>query len=351
MPSSADKNDRENEAVAKVRTKAVTPIAQIDYRSGQMPKWVKEAIEEQYNIESEDAKSAGSLGFMARVLVLATMPYKDPKADVFKRQNGNFSLRIVAGFDGGIPYGIYPRLLMSWVATEAVRTQSPVIELGDSLSQFLRDVIEVRSRGGGARGTGTRVTEQMKRLFGSLITAQYSGDQNGQGFRLNNVLIADQLDLAAGFEKALTDSLDLDTEIQKDSLWIPQKRELAGSWESEVHLSKNFFEECITKPVPVDLRAYKALRGSPLAMDIYTWLTYRMSYQQRRSRPIPWESLMHQFGSAYSTESAVRDFKKAFIQALKMVLTVYSKANVEVADKGLILAPSPPHIAKQGDLF
>ncbi len=351
MPSSADKSDRENEPRPKVKTKAVTAITQIDYRSGQMPKWVKEAIEEQYNIESEDAKSAGSLGFMARVLVLATMPYKDPKAYVFKRQNGNFSLRIVAGFDGGIPYGIYPRLLMSWVATEAVRTQSPVIELGDSLSQFLRDVMEVRSRGGGARGTATRVTEQMKRLFGSLITAQYSGEQNGQGFRLNNVLIADQLDLAAGFEKALIDELDAEIETREDSLWIPQRKELAGAWKSEVHLSKNFFEECITKPVPVDLRAYKALRGSPLAMDIYTWLTYRMSYQQRRSRPIPWESLMHQFGSAYSTESAVRDFKKAFIQALKMVLTVYSKANVEVADKGLILAPSPSHISKQGDLF
>lgn len=49
MSSSADKSDRGNEATSKVRTKAITPITQIDYRSGQMPKWVKEAIEEQYN--------------------------------------------------------------------------------------------------------------------------------------------------------------------------------------------------------------------------------------------------------------------------------------------------------------
>jgi hypothetical protein len=75
MPASEDKSSRENETTAKVMTKTVAPMAQIDYRSGQMPKWVKEAIEEQYNIEAEDAKSAGSLGFMARVLVLATMPY------------------------------------------------------------------------------------------------------------------------------------------------------------------------------------------------------------------------------------------------------------------------------------
>jgi hypothetical protein len=61
--------------------------------------------------------------------------------------------------------------------------------------------------------------------------------------------------------------------------------------------------------VPIDLRAYKALRGSPLAMDIYTWLTYRMSYTTRRTRPIRWEALMGQFGSRFTGEGAVRDFK------------------------------------------
>lgn len=336
-------------------TKIVRPTTDIDYRAGKMPAWVKAVIEEQFAIESEDAKSAGSVGFMARALVLATMPYKDPKADVFKRQNGDFALRIVAGYEGGIPFGVYPRLLMSWVATEAVRTKSPVIELGDSLSQFLRDVLEVRSNGGGARGTATRVTEQMKRLFGSLITAQYSGGLEGRGFLLRNVMIAEGLKLADDFEDALDlEELAADTDLAKgkeDTLWTPQVRELAGAWKSEVSLSDSFFHECVTRPVPIDLRAYKALRGSPLAMDVYTWLTLRMSYLSRRSRPIPWEALMHQFGSTYSTASAVRDFKKAFITALKAVVIVYPKAHVEVADNGLILAPSPTHITRQPDLF
>lgn len=117
----------------------------IDYRAGHVPEWVRRAIDEQFAIEAEDARQAGTLGYMTRALVLATMPYKDPKADVFTRVNGDFKLRILAGYEGGIPYGIYPRLLMSWVATEAVRNQSPVIELGDSLRQFLRDVLELRA--------------------------------------------------------------------------------------------------------------------------------------------------------------------------------------------------------------
>ncbi len=313
----------------------------VDYRSGKVPGWVQEAIQTHLAIEAEDAKSAGALGFMARALVIATMPYKDPKADAFVRHNGDFRLRIVAGYDGGIPYGIYPRLLMSWVATEAVRKQSPVIELGDSLRLFMRDVLELRSTGGGARGSGTRVTEQMKRLFGSLVTAQYSGSQEHRGFLLKNVLIADELAIDDDDVPALDAADGSDS-----SLWTPQEKHEAGQWRSQVRLSNGFFRECVANPVPIDLRAYKALRGSPLAMDVYTWLTYRMSYTQRRSRPIRWEALMMQFGSGYSTETdqATRDFKKAFLKALKAVLLVYPQAGVELHEHGLVLLPSRPHV-------
>lgn len=316
----------------------------LDYRSNQpMPEWVRDVIETHLAIESEDAQTAGQLGFMARALVIATMPYKDPKTDVFKRENGDFRLRILAGYEGGIPYGIYPRLLMSWVATEAVQKQSPVIELGDSLTAFLRDVLDIQ-RGGGTRGTSTRVNEQMKRLFGSLITAQYIGSQQDRGFLLKNVLIADDLQV--------DDSKDLLAE--SNSLWIPQESHEAGKWASKVRLSNNFYRECIESPVPIDLRAYKALRGSPLAMDVYTWLTYRMSYTNRRTKPIRWEALMAQFGSGYDSERAVLDFKKNFLRALKLVLIVYPQARIEIVDNGLVLLPSRPHVlpdSRQADLF
>jgi len=324
----------------------------LDYRSDKpLPDWVREVIDTALAIEVEDAKSAGALGFMARALVIATMPYKDPKTDAFVRTNGDFKLRIVAGYEGGIPYGIYPRLLMSWVTTEAVRTGSPVIELGDSLRVFLRDVLELRSTGGGARGSGSRVTEQMKRLFGSLLTAQYTGSLDKRGFTLRNVLIADDLRLSeedssrfAGIEGERKDAAD-------DSLWMPQPVHEAGQWRSQVRLSSNFHRECVNNPVPIDLRAYKALRGNPLAMDVYTWLSYRLSYTERRSRPIPWESLMMQFGSGFNTADmgqAVRDFRKAFLRALKIVFVVYPQAKVELNERGLVLLPSRPHVLPAG---
>lgn len=318
------------------RPKTDTP-AEFDFRrGGELPAHYREIIETQLAIEAEDAKSAGQLGFMARALVIATMPYKDPKTDAFTRTNGDFKLRIVAGYEGGIPYGIYPRALMAWVSTEAVRKQDPVIELGDSLNYFLREVMGVQ-RGGGVRGNSTRVQEQLKRLFGSFITAQYQGTQEQRGFLLKNVMIAEELEIHS----------DEPVGEGELAMWQPQAREEAGRWKSKVRLTNGFFTECVTNPVPFDLRVYKALRErkSPLAMDLYVWLTYRMHNLQKRSRPIRWEALQMQFGSGYpADEQGRRDFKKSFLKALEQVSYYYKEAKVIAGDTGLTLLPSRPHV-------
>ncbi len=351
----------------------------LDYRaSTPMPKWVHDVIDESFAIETEEAKKAGALGFMARALVNATLPYKDPKSPIFERRNGHYVLRMMGGNDNGLPYGVYPRLLMSWITTEAVRTGSPELELGESLSSFLRNVLGIQ-RGGGKRGANARVSEQMERLFSTLITATYTGDR-GRSFNLRNVLIVDEasmdretaqlLDEAAG-DVAIAPAADArdgdgdgdgdDRDDEDDNrLWTPQSREMAGRWRSRVVLSARFFAEIIERPVPIDLRAYRALRGSPVAMDLYTWMTYRMSYIERSTRPVPWEALMLQFGSNYAVDPkdpsrAVREFRnKSFKPALNVVREIYPEARFDVTERGLILHPSKPHVPQikgQGDLF
>ena len=52
--------------------------------------------------------------------------------------NGPYKLAMIAGTDNKLPYGNLPRLLLAWVCTEAVRTQSRVLILGDSVSEFMR---------------------------------------------------------------------------------------------------------------------------------------------------------------------------------------------------------------------
>ncbi len=79
-----------------------------------------------------------------------------------------------------------------------------------------------------------------------------------------------------------------------------------------------------------------------MALDIYCWLTYRMSYL-RKPAEIPWPALEMQFGADYGRTI---DFKVNFLKQLQAVLTVYPEAKVEEGNHGLLLKPSKPHIAQ-----
>ena len=88
------------------------------------------------------------------------------------------------------------------------------------------------------------------------------------------------------------------------------------------------------------MRVLKALKASPMAIDIYCWLTYRMSYL-RKSTIIPWVGLQTQFGAEYGR---TRDFKARFQKHLKEVILVYQDVRITPNDEGLILYPSPTHV-------
>jgi hypothetical protein len=45
--------------------------------------------------------------------------------------------------------------------------------------------------------------------------------------------------------------------------------------ENVVVLSPEFYREVTTHPIPTDLHAARALSGSPAALDLYNWLSYR----------------------------------------------------------------------------
>ena len=122
--------------------------------------------------------------------------------------------------------------------------------------------------------------------------------------------------------------------------WNPKCPELAALWETSVTLSSGFFQEITERPVPIDFRTLKALR-SPLAMDIYCWLTYRMSYLERPSKTIPWRALQSQFGCDYTR---TRTFKERFVDKTRQVLVFYPEARLTIRRSGIILRPSPTHI-------
>ena len=85
------------------------------------------------------SEADADLGFMARTMALCSLPRTNPGNRLqYKRVNGPYKLVMVAGADNKLPYGSLPRLLLAWVSTEAVRTQSRELVLGRSLSEFMR---------------------------------------------------------------------------------------------------------------------------------------------------------------------------------------------------------------------
>lgn len=305
---------------------------------------MKRLFEEALAIETEEARRAGAIGFLGRVLVQATLPYREPRNDppAWGRRNGNVALviqpgytireRTVLGKDGrsttqqvpcslGYPYGNIPRLVCAWLSTEAVRTRERKLVLGNSLRAFMES-IGLDSSTGGKNGSITRLREQLGRLFASTIAVVRDDTLAGQSIQSLHT---------AGFR--VTD--------QSSVWWDPQRPEQAGLFQSEVTLSERFFQELTDKPVPVDLRALRALKQSPIALDIYSWLTWRNSFLRSKTT-VPWEGLMGQFG----TESSPKKFRENFKKALQQVLIVYPAARVDVSSAGIILQPSPTSITK-----
>ena len=81
-----------------------------------------------------------------------------------------------------------------------------------------------------------------------------------------------------------------------------------------------------------------------MALDLYCWVTYRVSYLKRPTE-IPWELLKMQFGADYAdTKQGRYEFKRKLLMALRRVSSVYRELRAEEGEHGLKLAPSRPHI-------
>lgn len=91
------------------------------------------------------------------------------------------------------------------------------------------------------------------------------------------------------------------------------------------------------------IHALSGLKGSALALDVYSWLAHRLCRINAEAVKVSWRSLREQFGQEYADYG---NFKKAFRQALRQVLALYPDARVEEEPGGLVLKPSRPPLAR-----
>ena len=270
-------------------------------------------------LEIRQAPDAVERAYMARQLVQCTLPHSDPgDVRVWKRTNGALTLKVRPTEDDEgrklYPFGSIPRLLMFWLVTEATQTKSRHIRLGNSLDAFMR-VIGLNPRtGGGKRGDAKRLHVQMERLFRSII----SFEDSRPGHKV---------------------WLDMQIAPEGELWWEPSRATQDNLWESWVDLGERFFEAITAAPVPVDYRALRALKRSPLALDLYAWATYTTFSVTKKGLPrtVPWEGLHAQMGGEYAD---IRVFRFKAKAALKKIRLVYPALNVSSEGGGLTVHPS-----------
>ena len=262
------------------------------------------------------------LGFMARTMALCSLPRSNPGNRLqYKRVNGPFTLYMIAGGGNKLPFGNLPRLLMAWLSTEAVLTQSRELVLGRSLSEFMRS-LGINSDSGGARGEQTRLRNQMNRLFGCTVSLIYEDE--------------------SGFARVTSPVAD-----KHEFWWNERKPGERVLWDSKIHLGEAFFNEIINHPVPLDLNTLTALKRSSLGLDLYLWLVYR-TFTLRAPQRLTWRQVYRQFGAhpaKASNNNTVQAFRYKVLREFKKIKLAWAGLNYTTAPGVLILHPSTPAIA------
>lgn len=265
------------------------------------------------------AEESETLGICHAGFALTSLPHKNINELCWRREGHRVTLLVESGREEngdpvGIPYGSKARMILIYLQTQALRSRSREVELGRSLKAWMK-AMGISTIGG---ATYKVVTEQARRISACRLTFF---SENGMSRQRDNGGFVDNAIELAG---TLNDD-------RQPSLWTDR-----------VRLNETFYHSLIEHPVPVSETALREIGNKSMAIDIYIWLAYRL-HSLSKPTPVSWTSLYAQFGAGFG---ALRNFKPAFSEALRMALAAYPGAQVMVESTSIILHPSRPPIAK-----
>jgi hypothetical protein len=209
------------------------------------------------------------------------------------------------------------RLLTIYCASEALRTRSPEIYLGETINEFLRRLDVPITRG--ERGSLRVYANQLLRLVHCAVSIDENiRDSTGrQGLHIRQALF-----------------------VEEARLWWDEADGVGQG--SSLVLSSVLYDSILERSAPLSTKAIRRLRKSPMDLDVYAWLVHRLFHLTRPST-VTWQQLSDQFGHGYSE---VRKFRRFFVESVKRVQEAYPEARLKIAEVGVILLPSPPHIPR-----
>lgn len=209
----------------------------------------------------------------------------------------------------GVPYGSRARLICLFLQSEALRTRSREVELGQSLHAWLKKMgISISGKSMAA------VRDQAERISRCRMSFQIK-----QGNRTGLVN-----------QNILDTAMFVEDDSSQGSLFVERAK-----------LSEMFFEQLQRHPVPVEEAAISAISNNSMAIDTYCWLAYRLHVLVEPT-PVSWKSLHGQFGNGIAR---LDKFRQLFKSTLDLALSVYPDAKVDVSARGLVLNPSRPPVS------
>ena len=274
------------------------------------------------------------IAYQHTVLCQTCLPYRNPGADVrvWERKQGQVLLRIEAGAafnpktdkfeDLGLPFGPKIRLILSYLNAEAIKKDSPINEVQDSFTGFVKRILDPLKQGrSDPNGREIKIFKtQLSALAAATIRLGVKRD-----------------------DRAVTIKSDI---VQAFDLWFSKSDNQRVLWPSTIRLSDEYFASLAKHAVPLDERALAALSHSAMALDIYAWLAQRLHrIPHNRSQFVSWAALKGQFGQGYHR---MDNFRRVFIQTLRLVHGQYQSAQIEIHEDGITLFHSLPPVPPRG---
>ena len=235
--------------------------------------------------------------FLPRDLVTMTLPHSRVKGNEYLRINGRRQLSLIAPRRIGLPYGIYARLILMYLTTIRIRKKDRRFELKSSWRAFLKK-LHLHWNGRSYQA----IKNQVRRLCATVYTVRIV---NPETENITNILLTDE--------------------------WFHSSDGV------QITFSESFYNMTANAVIPLESNIVLKLKKSSLTLDLYAWLTYRVTNLSRETL-ITWPQLSRQFGANFNRP---RDFRHHFRRHLETVLLQKPVApHIEIRDRGLLLAPA-----------
>lgn len=269
--------------------------------------------------------------FLHSALCAMSLPTKRPKDDTqpILREDGKYALAInprpiLQTVDGkptlrslGVPYGAYPRVALIYLLSQAVTKRSRDVYLGRNFTEWMRR-LGYQTVSYGPRGTANLMREQVDRLLACEWQIRWEGNEGGDNaFAVRDVKISNEY--AGSLEKN-------------------------GAFAREIRMSEAFYSHLLDHAVPLNEVAIRELKGTPTALDLYTYLAYRLPrIGTDRGQVISWDQLAKHLGN----DADSKRFRQTVRETMQLVSAVYPNADVDFSGRKVVLRPSPAPLERK----